>query len=643
MTPQPHPRNPDEHSGTHSSPGAVRLMLGMLFLVLPVFFLPYHRFYHFQLGKELLVLLLTSLAFSSWILHGLRSGEIRWRIHPLHPYLGAYLIWIALGLGYAPGFSPAFHRIALIAAAAALYWLLFNSRGLSGEFRLPVALLAAGAGIASLVGILQHADLLWQRFPDHYDELMTTSTFDHANHAAQMLVFSLPLTGSLLVSSSGSRRMLPALSFLLQIIFLVLTQSRAAWLAVLIVFTFGTVLLLRPLGRKAIPALLLIGILGSGLVLAGSRVPPLSRALSHLGTIFDPGYGPNRARLLVWNDTLKLIRSHPLRGSGPASFPMTFPEVQSDRLARLIAELDQMVESPHNEYLRTIAESGIIGFILLAAGGIALMIPFLPVRIRTSPPPRRTAFPLGFVLALMALLIHMLFDHPLTKPVPLMGFGLLLAGCAHFSSAASRTRRIPIPGKPLRTLLVVITICFIGATLFLLSRWVASDYYRDQARALFPHSPEESLEAIDISIRLEPRNYLSHFLKGGYLASLGESRPDRALLTLSVSEYQNTLALFPAFYPALLNQGTVLLKLGLPLEARAAFERVRAFQPYHPRANFYLGTILAGLGRTDEARELFDLAVKIRPATRKDIEGDPRLRALFPEFSGLQSETEQHR
>jgi tetratricopeptide (TPR) repeat protein len=133
---------------------------------------------------------------------------------------------------------------------------------------------------------------------------------------------------------------------------------------------------------------------------------------------------------------------------------------------------------------------------------------------------------------------------------------------------------------------------------------------------------------------------LSQFLYGNYLASLGQADQNQSLLTRSVSAFDQTLKLFPTFHPAALNQGRVFLKLGLPLEAKMAFEKTLAIQPYQPRANYLLSTILWSLGRKEEARDLFLRAVTIQPRIKKEIQSDPYLRALFPDISGLKSESE---
>lgn len=612
--------------------------VSILFLLLPIVFLPYHGFKNLQLGKELVLISLAGAGLAFWVFRGTISREIRWRTHRFHLFLGAFLAWGAVTLIFAPNFSLGFFHLALLGASASVYWIVFNTAGRHEDLRTTLTCFAASAGIVSLIGILQHAGIFWERILDHYDEPMTTSTFDHANHAAQMIVLTLPLTGALGAVSRGYRRHLFTLAFVLQAVFLLLTRSRAAWLVSLFTLSAGAVYLLRPWKRKVLPALLLLLALGSGAFLAGRHVPFVQRTLTHFATIFRPGYEPNRVRLLVWTDTVKLIREHPLRGSGPGNFPVAFPRFQGDRLSRQIAELDQMVESPHNEYLRALAETGIIGFVLLGSGLLILLVPFLRPRRLPALSPDGETLRFGFLLALSALLLDSLFDHPLTKPVPLASAGLILAGCASLTSPGERYRSFPLPGEFRRALLALITITLIGTGSVLLFRWIASDYYRAQARHLFPRSPDRALRAIETSLSLQPGSYLSHFLYGNYLASLGESRSDRSLLTLSVPEYERTLDLFPTFHPAFLNQGTVLLKLGLPLEAQAAFERVREIQPYQPRANFYLGTILAGLGRKEEARALFKLAISVRPQTKQDIRDDPRLRTLFPELSGLQSE-----
>ena len=75
-------------------------------------------------------------------------------------------------------------------------------------------------------------------------------------------------------------------------------------------------------------------------------------------------------RLLVWKDTLGLLRSRALTGSGPETFTVVFPRVESRELYLVYPDFQQ--ESPHNVFLDAAVAQGIPGLLeLLFAAALA--------------------------------------------------------------------------------------------------------------------------------------------------------------------------------------------------------------------------------------------------------------------------------
>ena len=616
-----------------------KLIVSLLIFLLPLFSLPYQNFYNFELGKEFLLFFLSFSGLAVWLVRGLSAGEILYRPHRLHLCLGAFLLWTGLSLFFAPSPYFAFHGLAVLLAVISVYWLLVNCLTRAEDYYSLLFLISISAGIVALLGLFQAAGIFWERIPDHYGEPMVTGTFDHANHAAQFLALSLPLTAVLLGTASTPRRLAAGISFLLQISLLVLSRSRAAWLAAFLILPPALFFLLRPFRRRFLILLLAVGIIVFGLFLKIPETASQRTLFTHLKTLFSTQYSSNRIRLLVWQDTLGLIRSHPLRGVGAENFPVEFPRAQSDRLARELAQLDQIAESPHNEYLRVLSESGLVGFVLFAGAFCFLLLPLVRARKLRNLPEENSRLLLALLFALGALLLDACFDHPLTKTAPLLVLALLGAGLARLAPAEPKPRVIFIRRPLFRRLLVLLVLLLYGAFLLLLGRGIASDYYRARSRAEARTSYAGAIATIEKSLKINSSSYLSHFLYGNYLSNLGNAGQDPWLLSKSLSAYERALKLYPTFYPARLNQGQVLLKLGLPREAQKALEQVLAIQPYQPRANYLLSTILLGQGETAEARRRFRLAISLWPWLQDEIKDNPRFKPLFSDPPGLKSET----
>ena len=620
-----------------------KVFISLLFFLLPLFSLPYQNFYNFELGKEFLFLLLSFSGLAVWLVRSLAAGNLSYRPNRFHPFLGVFLLWTALSLRFAPNPYFAFQGLAFLLGAVSVYWLLANRFPQIEDFYSLLFLVAVSAGIVSLLAILQSAGIFWEAITDQYGEPMVTGTFDHANHAAQFLILSLPLTAGLLGSASAPRRGIAFLSFLLQFAFLILTRSRAGWVVAFFTLPPAFFFLFRPFRRRHLLLLLALVLITLGLFLEIPETSSQRTLFTHLKTLFSTQYSSNRIRLWVWQDTLNLIRSHPLRGVGAENFPVEFPRVQSDRLARELAQIDQIVESPHNEYLRILAESGLIGFLILFAALVFLLLPLFRSRFWKSreSPEENSRLRFALIFALGALLLDAGFDHPLTKTAPLLLLALLAAGLARFSAGPDQARTVPLPSPLFRKGLIFLVLLIFGAVLLLLSGWIVSDYFRAGARKVARHSYTEATAKIELSLKINQTSYLSHFLHGNYLSSLGKAGHDSELLSKSLPAYQQTLQLYPTFYPALLNQGQVLLWLDLPLEARKTLESALAIQPYQPEANFLLSTILLGLGETGEARRRFQLALTFRPRLQEEIRNDPKFKPLFSDPSAIESGTGQ--
>lgn len=104
----------------------------------------------------------------------------------------------------------------------------------------------------------------------------------------------------------------------------------------------------------------------------------------------------------LWIDSLSLIRDHLLIGTGPATFDSTFREYR--RPSFLLA-----AGYPHNDYLNTLSDYGIVGFIILLFGIIAFARKLWGSTERVK---RRMdkAHIYAVMAAFIALLVHSLVD-----------------------------------------------------------------------------------------------------------------------------------------------------------------------------------------------------------------------------------------
>jgi O-antigen ligase len=139
----------------------------------------------------------------------------------------------------------------------------------------------------------------------------------------------------------------------------------------------------------------------------------LATALGVLLVVLAPPEAQERMRSLkgaslrldTWRDTLRMAAASPVVGQGLGAFHDAYPRFKRDHgLLR--------VEHSENDYLETLAESGILGLGLAAAGGVLL----LGRREPAPASPLVRGIGLGAVAGLVALAVHSTVDFNLRIP-----------------------------------------------------------------------------------------------------------------------------------------------------------------------------------------------------------------------------------
>lgn len=85
-------------------------------------------------------------------------------------------------------------------------------------------------------------------------------------------------------------------------------------------------------------------------------------------TLFEKDYESNRARLIIWEESIKSIARHPFAGVGMSNFALVFEEGQNAKnYGDLVSKKESFVNvarkhiSAHNIYLQVLVESGLAG------------------------------------------------------------------------------------------------------------------------------------------------------------------------------------------------------------------------------------------------------------------------------------------
>lgn len=181
----------------------------------------------------------------------------------------------------------------------------------------------------------------------------------HPNLLGALLALPVPLW---LWSQRFQRwRVLSAASALLVCLCLLVTYSRAAWLAAAVALVLGAVWFFKLHSR----AWLALGLGGGlvGLVLAGSGL--LTVIWARLASLFQAG-GSQNSRLMLWQAGGRMLQEHGLWGTGLLQLEPLLPLYLSEPVPGGAGHL-------HNWYLQVAVESGLPAALLFFALLLALL------------------------------------------------------------------------------------------------------------------------------------------------------------------------------------------------------------------------------------------------------------------------------
>ena len=420
---------------------AAILILGAIAVVLAV--VPHRSFEldRFFLPKEA-VLHATALLVALLVIPGRRE----WTWSRVDLFLLGYLGVTVISAAFATNGWLALRALGITWSGLLLFW---SARELSraGLGRMLTVGLAAGAVVGVLTALGQAYGLL------DSDLFSLTrapgGTFGNRNFVAHLAAIALPaLLAVALAARNRFGYLLTVLATLLTVGLLVLTRSRAAWLATAAAGSVFLLLGFLPGGlwRDAVARRRLLGPLlavAAGAALALS-VPntldwrsdtPYADTLKGLANYQE---GSGRGRLLQWRNSLSLVRANPVLGVGPGNWAVEYPAVVTPDDPSLDSEGMAANPWPSSDWMAVLSERGLIAFLLLTCAGGLLFLTGARSWM-ASPRGVQDLAPLVLASTIAAAAVVGAFDAVLLLPVPAL-YVWSLAG-ALLPAEAFPTRR----------------------------------------------------------------------------------------------------------------------------------------------------------------------------------------------------------
>ncbi|MES2696781.1 MAG: O-antigen ligase family protein [Verrucomicrobiota bacterium] len=355
-------------------------------------------------------------------------GEERvWR--PLHPagwwllpfllYAAANVVWVAPAkwLGWLDWLNWA--------QMVAVFWVVLNGIQNPSTRRFLCFMLMA-LGIAGVVlGCYQRFVqpewvMVGERAPQFIGR--ASGSFSIPNSLAAWLLLLIPAAGALALRRRAGEmaRVWWAWVAVVLLCGLILTLSRGAWLALAVSLVAWPLSLRRwRWQRRLTIAVAIVVVVGLGSVWVYRALPQVRERIDI--ALRDSG---ETTRPIMWRAAWELFREKPALGTGAASYNILFERHRPERFP------DTTLWA-HNEYLNTLADYGVVGFVLFfgAAGAIAVRC---IVRRRGDDARRAgwvdsSTFTVGLAVGLLAFSLQMLVDFHLKIPALALAFATVAA------------------------------------------------------------------------------------------------------------------------------------------------------------------------------------------------------------------------
>jgi O-antigen ligase len=318
------------------------------------------------------------------------------------------LFGVAAALNVVGSADPAVSGLEFLRTLAALLMFFMVDRILEQTNRPDRILIAAFASaiVPVLIGLVgPYVGVHLVETKDRIERI--TSTFVGANaFSYYLVVLALMAAGVAFYAKPKVKWPLFAFSGVLTLT-LVLTYTRTAWIA----FAAGVLLLAAFAGKKVFIVMI------AGMALAVLFIPGIGARFQELGS--DNTYNEFRRdslewRFAYWTDIIPLANSNPVTGIG---LKMT-PELSG--------------KLPHNDYLRSYVEMGLVGLVSFVVMLVAMIrTPWKALRTATDPLQRGIL--LGFLAIAVAIGVASLADN-LINQVVVLWYVFAFAGCANWAA-----------------------------------------------------------------------------------------------------------------------------------------------------------------------------------------------------------------
>ena len=342
---------------------------------------------------------------------------------------------------------------------ALLFFVVVNN--ISHRSSKGLAYFIVGTGVFmslyALMQFVQNSDMVWNLVRPAQYAGRGSGTYICPNHLAGYLEFAIPIALAYMFLGRASYLQKNILAYSLLIMFggLGATISRGGWIATTVALLLAaTVFIFQRKKRIASIVLLVVLIAGGFLFISQTRI-----SQERLDEMVVEGK-PADMRFHIWEAATKLWQERPWLGLGPAQFDHQFKRYRP-------YQFQMRPEFVHNDYLNTLVDWGIIGFLIVAGSLAAFFVSAIRLWLHRledrkdlgTNASNREALVFGVLIGTVAILLHAFVDFHFHIPAnAILAIGLMATVLAIGQTKDTARFLTPGPsGKLVLSLILALT------------------------------------------------------------------------------------------------------------------------------------------------------------------------------------------
>ncbi|MEO8426343.1 MAG: O-antigen ligase family protein, partial [Verrucomicrobiota bacterium] len=472
--------------------------------------------------------------------------------------------------------------------------------------------LAMGISLYALYQVATNSEYVWHFIKPPAYKNRGTGTYICPNHLAGFLEMILPLALSYTLAGRFGHATKVFLGYASLVILagIGVSISRGGWIATGITLSVFFALLLshRDYRKQAIACLAVL--LAAGIVFTKKTEKPQERFQNMFvnGKLED-------IRFKLWKPAVEIWKENIWFGAGPAHFDFRFRQYRPE-------EVQMRGDRVHNDYLNTLTDWGIIGFVLVGSAFVLLgkgLVKTWKFVQRSSndfaiKKSNKTAFVFGAALGLLAILLHSFVDFNMHIPanaILAISWMALLSGHLRFA-----TEQYWVPSRwPIKLLATAVGLAGIGYLSWQGTRRAEEYIWIERARHLEEYSPEK-VAPLKNAFAAAPMNFDTAYQVGDLLRLQAwqgdEGWQDLAKESLTWFDRSMKLNRYDSY--SYLRYGMCLDRLGRHQEATPYFKRALELDPNGYYTVAHQGWHSFETGDYAGAKPWFERSLKLKPA-----------------------------